>query len=246
MTWAPPQMQAPDTRETDVAGLSKIWMAALISIIGSALSVGVFVSLNIGYVHVALPASGSPLTLTETAVGIVLGIAIVGLVITIISFWFYRDGFLALRKVDPKFSTSPTWALLVIVGLALLALGVIALFAELFSIISCVGTATTMIPASCLNLGALLGVLGLVLVGAIILIVGYIGTLVAIWRLGDRFNNSLFKIAAVLLIFPYLSFVGQILILLAASGARTMVKQHPGMGYTTMPSVMAPPPPPPS
>jgi hypothetical protein len=245
MTWGPPQIQPPDTRETDVAGLSKIWTAALISIIGTALSVAVLVALETGYLRAALPSSGSPLTITQTAVGIVLGLAIAGLAISVVSFWYYREGFVAFRKVDARFSSSPTWALMVIIGLILLALGVVALFAELLSLISCVGTSTTTIPPSCVNLGALLGSLGLLLIGAIILIIGYIGTLVAIWRLGDRYGNSLFKIGAVLLIFPYLSFVGQILVLVAASGARTQVQQRPGTGFATMPSMMAPPPPPP-
>jgi hypothetical protein len=243
--WGPPPVQPPDTRETDVAGLSKIWTAALISIIGTALSVAVLIALETGYLRAALPASGSPLAITQTALGLVLGLAIVGLAISVVSFWYYREGFIAFRKVDPRFSSSPTWALLVIIGLILLVLGIAALFAELFSLISCVGPSTTTIPPGCINLGALLGSLGLVLVGAIILIIGYIGTLVAIWRLGDRFGNSLFKVGAVLLIFPYLSFVGQILVLVAASGARTQVRQRPQTGFGTMPSVMAPPPPPP-
>jgi hypothetical protein len=241
-----PQTPPLDTRETDVEGLSKIWTAALISIIGTALGIAVFVALEVGYVRAALPASGSPLTLSEAAVGLVLALAIVGLATSAVSFWYYRNGFVAFRKVDPKFSTSPTWALLVIVGLVLLAVGVIVLSVELLSIVSCVGAPSKTIPASCVQPGALLGAVGLLLIGAIILIIGYVGSLVAIWRLGDRYGNSLFKIGAVLLIFPYLSFVGQILVLVASSQARTQVQQRPGTGFATMPSVMAPPPPPPA
>lgn len=245
MTWGPPQVQPPDTRVTDLAALSKIWVAALISVVGSVLGIAVPLLLSsTGYFRIVIPASGSALPFAESALYTVLGLAVAGLAISMVAFWFYRDGFLAVRRVDNRFSSSPTWALLVIIGLILLVLGLAVLFASLIALVSCVGTATT-IPASCVNLGGLLGGVALLFVAIIILLIGYIGTLVSIWRLGDRYGDSLFKIGAVLLIIPYVAFVGQILILVAASKAQTQVRQHPPGGYVTAPSVMSPPPPPP-
>lgn len=242
MAWGPPP-RAPDTRAADLGALSKIWTAALISILGSLLGVAVPLALSFGhYISFSIPATGSTVTYGVTALYTVLGIGIVGIVISIVAFWFYRDGFLALRPVDPRFASSPTWALLVIIGLIMVSLGLVAVLVGLVQTLSCVGTSTT-VPATCVNIGALLGGVGLLLVGVIVLLIGYIGTLVAIWRLGTRYDNSLFKIGAVLLIIPFLSVVGQILILVAASSAKGRVGQGPAYGMA--PSVPYPPPPPP-
>ena len=243
MTWGPPAVQVPNSREADLKGLSQVWVAALISILGSALGVAVPLALSsTGYFRVSIPAAGSALAFGQTAVYVVLGVALVGLAISIFSFYYYREGFLAFRTVDPRFSSSPTWALLVIIGLVLICLAFVAILAAFAQLIACTGTSTT-IPASCLNVLAVLGGVGLLFVGVIVLLIGYIGTLVAIWRLGDRFGDSLFKVGAVLLIIPFLSIVGQILVLVAASGARSKVQQAPG--YAMAPSMPYPPPPPP-
>ncbi len=243
MAWGPQGQQAPNTREADLSALSKIWTAALVSILGSILGVAVPLTLSFfHYISFTIPATGSAVTYGTTALYLVLGIGLVGLVISIIAFWFYRDGFLALRPVDPRFASSPTWALMVIIGLIMVSLGLVAVLAGIVQILTCTGTSTT-IPASCISLGALLGGLALLVIGAIVLLIGYIGTLVAIWRLGSRYNDALFKVGAVLLIIPYLSIIGQILILVAASGVRKRVEQTPGAGFA--PSVTYPPPPPP-
>jgi hypothetical protein len=247
-TWSPPGPwgsqggAVANPQETDLQGLSKVWIAALISIVGSALGVAVPLALSsTGYFRIALPSSGSAVSYGLGALYLVLGVAVAGLAISIVSFWFYRDGFLSFRRVDIRFASSPTWALLVIIGLVMVCLGLVALLAGLAQVLSCTGVSTT-IPPSCVNVGALLGGAALLLVGAIVLLIGYIGTLVAIWRLGDRFGSSLFKVGAVLLIFPFLSIVGEILILVAASNARSLVQQRPG--YAMAPSVQYPPPPP--
>ena len=241
--WAPPGM-APvaDTRAADIAGLSRVWTAALISIVGSALGVAVPLALSwSGYFTNAIPASGGTVSFDQTSLIAVLGTAMVGLLISIISFWFYRDGFLAIRAVDSRFSTTPTFALLVIVGLVMVAIGLVLVLEGFVQLLSCAGSATV-IPASCINVGALLGGVALLLLGLIILLVGYIGTLVGIWRLGTRYNETLFKVGAILIIIPFLSIIGQILILVGASGARRRIQQTPAYGWT--PSVPQPPPPP--
>jgi uncharacterized protein DUF973 len=246
MTWVPQSAPVVDAPQTDLAALSNIWNAALIAIIGSALGVAVpLVLSSTGYYSFSVPAAGAPVRFTAAHAYAVLGVAVVGVVISVVSFWYYRRGFLALRGIDAKFASSPTWALLVIIGLPILALGLLALLASLLQLLACAGTSIT-IPASCVNVGSLLGGLGLLAIGLIVLFIGYIGTLVAIWRLGDRYGNSLFKIGAVLLIFPFLSIVGQILVLVASSSAQTTVRQRPPMMLApAFPSPPPPPPPPP-
>jgi Protein of unknown function (DUF973) len=242
MPWAPQGPPPPNVREADVKGLSHVWVAALISIVGSALGVAVPLALSSsGYFRISIPTAGSAVSYSLTALYVVLGVAVAGLAISLISFYFYREGFLAFRTVDSRFSSSPTWALLVIIGLILLCLGLVAVLAGIAELIACAGTSTTL-PAGCGSFGVVLGGAGLLLAAVIVLLIGYIGTLVAIWRLGDRFGDSLFKVGAVLLIIPFLSVVGQILVLVAASGARSKIQQIPG--YAVAPSVPYPPSPP--
>jgi len=252
-TWSPQRGWGPqggpvrDAREADLAALSKVWTGALISVVGSALGVAVPLALSSsGHFTISIPASGSTLPFTATALYLVLGVALIGLALSMVSFWFYRDGFIALRGIDARFSSSPTWALLVIIGLVMVWLALVAVLVGLLQLLSCVGAGTT-IPTSCVSLGVLLGGLALLFVGLVVLLIGYIGTLVAIWRLGDRYGNSLFKIGAVMLIIPFLSIVGQILILIGASSAQSQVRQRPA--FAMAPSMAsppsAPPPPPP-
>ncbi len=239
--WGPQGIPPPDTREFDLHALSKIWIAALISVVGSALGVAVPFGLSSsGYFPLTIPTTGGTLSFGSTTLLAVFGVALVGLALSMVAFGFYRAGFVTLRGVDLRFSSAPTWALLVIVGLVVVWLGLLLALSGLLQLVSCTG-ATSPIPASCIPFGAVLGGAALLLVGAILLLVGYIGTLVAIWHLGDRYGESLFKIGAVLLIIPFLSIVGQILILVAASRVETHLRQRPV--YPLAPSVGYPPPP---
>lgn len=232
-----------DTRKVDLAALAQFWRAALLAVVGSVLGIAVpLVLSNTGYFTFDIPTAGSAFHVDQTSLAVVLGVASVGLVISMVSFWMYREGFLSVRSVDAKFSSSPTWALLVIVGLVLFIVGLVTLLEAILQLLSCTGGSTTSIPTSCLNLGPLLGAAGLLLVAAIVLLIGYIGTLVAIWRLGDRYDDPLYKVGAVLLIIPYISFVGQVLVLVATSRAKTKVEQHPP--FAVAPSYPSWPPPP--
>ncbi len=225
ITGGPPRIQTPDARDADLGALSKIWIAALASLVGSvagiAASVG-FVS-TVYYVLTHL-ASRSALSLSVAVLAIVLGLTVAGFAITIVAFWFFRMGFLEVRRVDNGFYRSPTWPLVGIFGLILLALGVVVIL---------------------FVFGGFWGGVALVLIGAILLLIGYIGMMVAIWRLGNRYGDSLFKIGAVLLIIPGVALVGQILVLLAASNTQTRLRRRSGVGFAAAPPMLTPPPPPP-
>lgn len=248
-TWAPPPVwtqpgmpPGPDVRNADLTGLSRVRLAALIAVVGSALGVALPLAFSFtGTFSFSVPAAGSAYTYSGTAIAFVIGTALVGLTLTLVSLWFYREGFLALRTVDGSFSSTPTFALLAVIGLVMVWAGLVLVLVELLTLLSCV-TVGGVIPASCVALGGLLGGLALLLIGLILVLIGYIGTLVGIWRLGTRYGDSLFKIGAVLLIFPFLSVVGEILILVAASHAETRVRQAPPPAYAPSTAPFPPPP----
>ena len=249
--WGPSRVWAPhgappsvDVRQADLAALSRIKLAALIAVVGAALGVALPLALSsLGYFTFTVPTAGGTFSYSQTSLALPIGTVLVGLALTLVSLWFYRDGFQTIRAVDDRFRSAPTYVLLAIIGIVVVLLGLVLLLVELFQILSCAVSGAP-IPTSCISLGGVLGGLALALIGVILLLIGYIGMLVAIWRLGTRYGDSLFKIGAVLLIFPYLSVVGQILILVAASRAESQVRQHAAVP-TYAPSVTTPPPPPP-
>ena len=247
--WVPPPrawgLRTPsplaDTRRADLAALAQVRWAALVALIGSLLGVVVLVLTTTGYYEFGIPAAGSALRVNQAALVALLAVGEGGLGITAVSFGFYRGGFLALRPTDPRFRTSPTWTLLAIVGILLVALGLAVVVGGLLELLACTGGSTASVPAACVDLGTLLGGAVVVFVGGVVALVGLVGTIVAVWRLGDRFDDSFFKIGAILLIIPYASIVGQILVLVATSRAKTKVEQHPP--FAMAPSFPTWPPP---
>ena len=159
--------------------------------------------------------------------GVVLSLPPVALVITVIAvsatveavgLYLYRSAFVTLAPVDRRFSTPGALALVAIVGLVLAVLGVCLLLIALYHAVQCAGSGNPVTQA-CLFTGTFWASLALLAVGGIVAVVGLIGVLLGIWRLGTRYRQSLFKVGAVLLIFPYLNLVGAILIWAGARSA---------------------------
>ena len=116
--------------------------------------------------------------------------------------------------------TPATLALLAIIGAVLVFAGLLWILGQAHQWFQC-AAGVTPIPTSCVSVGPLVGAAGLVVVGAIVYVVGLIGIWLGLWRLGTRYNTSLFKIGMVLIIFPFLDIVGFILIIVAARDARS-------------------------
>ncbi|MGC1839101.1 MAG: DUF973 family protein, partial [Candidatus Acidiferrales bacterium] len=114
--------------------------------------------------------------------------------------------------VDSRFSTPAMLVLMALVSLVILVVAGLGVFYLLYQEALCL---TSQNPAtlSCIEPGTFLALAGILVVTAIVAVVGYIGLLVGIWRLGTRYGEGLFKAAAILLIFPGLSLVGAILII---------------------------------
>lgn len=245
---APPALP-PFHPSNDLAALSRFRVAAVVAILGVAASTVLSSVLSSGG-YLGFPGGSSSFrpftggtfpTFTTMFLVLVIASVLVGIAFLLVSLWFFRTGFVELRSVDPRFARSPTWTLLSMIGLVIVAPGVVVVLLTVSKIASCAGT-TVPVPPACLDLGTLLGGGALFLVGGILAIVGFIGTLVAIWRLGDRYGESLFKVGAVLLIFPLVSLVGQILIFVAARGATSRLNQPRGPVFA--PSIPSAPPPP--
>lgn len=145
--------------------------------------------------------------------GVIFGIAAA---FGLVQLLLYRTGFHTLSEVSAEFSTPSTLALFAIIGVLFLVAGLGLFLVAIYQAIQCVGAGNPLTVA-CLVNGTLWGAVALIVIGGILALVGYIGILLGIWRLGSRFNNALFKVGAILLIIPYLSVVGLILLLVGAT-----------------------------
>ncbi len=74
------------------------------------------------------------------------------------------------------------------------------------------------------SLGVFLGGLVITSIGGIIAFVGIIGgPILGLWRMGSRYDDTLIKVAAILLIIPLLDFVSPILLLVGAHNVKNRI-----------------------
>ena len=205
----------------DRAALGDVRVAAILGLVGVILS---YVSLTITpalseFTGATTTSSGSSFTLDITGLYVLIISGSLGLILVLIEIWYYRSAFKALASYDRSFSTPAGLAMLAFVAILLVAAFLVGFLALLYQAYLCAGSGG-MITAACINAVDILGLaLGLG-IAAILALVGYIGLLIGIWRLGTRYNDSKFKAGAILIIIPFLNIVGLILILIAAHSAR--------------------------
>lgn len=201
-------------QERDRTGLSRVRVASVVALLSGAVTYAVAAVLN--PFQVANVSSGAGGTTVHFHLGWAAGVelAVLG-VLLVLELAFLRYGLRSLSEVDPRFSTPSRFSLLALIGLPLVV-GAAAILLYLVSQASqCAGTGP--LTGSCLPVTSLLWTAALLFVALIVGLVGYIvGILLGIWRMGTRYRNDLFKVGAILLIFPYLSFVGWILVLVGS------------------------------
>ena len=238
--WPPPPSPyapAPPSRpaqspERNRRALEAIQIAAVIALVGFGLSAATLVLTPVGQAFSTTTSGTGANTTVHLHVDLIFvdGLIAVGGVLTLLELGFYRSGFRTLAEEDPRFRTPATLTIVAMIGYAMLLLGAAVLINDLVQAVnSCSGGASNgTLTSGCLFTGSFWGSLALIGVGAIVALVGFIGLLIGIWRLGDRFDDSLFKVGAVLSIFPFLQIIGAILILVGAhSGLARLGRANP-------------------
>ena len=207
------------SRAADRSALSNVQFAAILGLIGAALSIAtLFVTPAFSFVSYTTTSSGTSVSLNMTALWLFAALGAAGLILTIVELWLYREAYRELTPHDARFSSPASLTLMALIALILLIAVGAALVALVYEAIVCAGSGNP-ITSSCISLGEALGLLALVGILAIVLLIGFIGFLIGVWRLGSRYSDGMFKAAAILLIFPVLNIVGTILILIAARSA---------------------------
>ncbi len=214
---------SPSTGDADRHALGQVRLAAVLALLGGALGIAEL-ALNALHPFVASSTTSSGARIvTFQSPGVWAAILVAALVVVVVELVLYRGAFRTLRTYDPRFSAPATLALLALIGIVLVFLGTALLLEEIVSFVGCVGTGPA--SSSCVASSGLLGGLAVVGIGAVVALIGYLGVLVGIWRLGTRYaatgasTETFFRAAAILLIIPYLSLVGAVLLLVAVRGA---------------------------
>jgi len=224
---APPPGPSPQERQKDGEALRAIEIAAIIALVGFAFSAATLVLTpieNVITTTTSSPSTNSTVHFSLNTTFFYVLIAAGGL-FTLLEYAWYRSGFHTLAAYDTRFRTPAALVIVAIVGYILVILGAVIFVNDLGQLVnSCPGGSTSNLTApSCAIPSGFWAALALVLVGAIVALVGFIGLLIGIWRLGTRFSDGLFKAGAILLIFPFLQIIGAILVLVAAHGCRAKV-----------------------
>lgn len=198
---------SPEAEELEghPAGLSQVRTGAFLFLLGSALSVAAPILFSsTGYLRLSIPSPGTYSSGIVSTSLFVPFTFLVGLTFSFVAFWFYHDGFAALRTLDERFRWSPSFAWLAIIGIVLVLVGLAALDLALFAFVLYFG-------------------LGLLALGTVLILVGVIGILVGLWRMGVRYHESLFQVGAFLTLLPFLSLVGQLLVLWGSTRVRSRI-----------------------
>jgi hypothetical protein len=117
----------------------------------------------------------------------------VGGILSLASFALIRSAFSTLKRVDRRFSSPTTLTSFVYAAIALFVvgtfIGAVIVLGTLYSPSGSTADLTTML------MGVYIGI-AIAGLGGILALVGEVGFLLGIWRLGNRYHTSLFKAAA--------------------------------------------------
>jgi len=185
-----------------------------------------------GIITLTIPSAGSSLSTSANTFFIAGMVAVIGIAFAIVSFWFYREGFVAFGPLDERFKWSATYASLAILGLAFVLPGLVLVLVVLFPCVTPSGA----VAIDCASLGTIFVGLVILLIGLVLLALGYVGTLAGIWRLGDFYGESLFNVGAVMILFPFLSVIGQVLVLVGAGRSQSKIRRSSSTALRAAPA----------
>ncbi|MCI4362964.1 MAG: DUF973 family protein [Thermoplasmata archaeon] len=206
-------------RRYDAAALSRIELGGALGILGALFGWGylaVSSATSLGSTTLTTSSSGAPkISVSTGGVELLLALAAVSALLEVVQLVYLLGAFRELREFDDGFETPSKLVWLALIGLPLLLLAVALLLTDALSLAQCVNALPPggSAQASCSGqLGSLVGATGLFLLAGVLSLIGWIALLLGVWRLGAHFNESNFRAAAILLIIPFLSVVGFVLI----------------------------------
>lgn len=200
-----------------VAGLVASWVFSFY-VIGTVFSSSALTSLGSNPTPAQVSDALGPLFQSISyTIPVTLIIGVAGLV-------SLTAGFRALKRVDPpRFSYPSNFMLLMIAGVIIATAGLVPFLNGLLGVISQVPTSPSATPSAALvsAFGSILVFVLIAGLGGLLALIGLIGGLMlGLWRVGSRYNETLFKLGAIFVIIPFLDIVAPILVAVAAHQVR--------------------------
>ncbi|HTZ61045.1 MAG TPA: DUF973 family protein [Thermoplasmata archaeon] len=228
---APSGVPTAATRDRDLRALTNVQWAAVLALVGTLLSLFISFGTNATeFLTVTTSGSSSSLSISSSALYTLIVIGFIAIVLEVVQVVLYRGAFTTLAPIDERFSTPGKLVLLLLVGIVLAVVAAIGLVVLLVQAVNCAGNQP--LTSACLDVGSVLTILVLLLLVVVVVVIGFIGLLLGIWRLGSRYDETVFKVGAILLIIPVLNVIGVILILVGAHSALGRIATRPSSPTT--------------
>ncbi|MGA7922778.1 MAG: DUF973 family protein [Thermoplasmata archaeon] len=145
----------------------------------------------------------------------VIGVILVGALISLVGVLLYVLSFSALRKTHSGFGGPMGLGIVGIVGVLIVIGGLGGYLYEVYQAVACTSTASV---TACVNFNSLFYLETLLLFGLLLTFLGVIGLLIGIYRIGSRYNSTITKVGGIFYILPGLSLVAPFLVLAGAQG----------------------------
>ena len=222
---------APDPRvaAAERSGIQRARIASLSILVALIVSiVGPFVLLIIDGVSIArFGIHFGTNSFTVTLLTQIVEVLAVGVALIVIAIILYLASFAAFRRVQPGFTAPLVCGIIGAIGFLLILGGIASYLSQIFSAVAC---SQTNAPASCINFTSIFVALGAVLLGALLALIGWIGLIIGIYRIGKRYHSTLTKVGAILYIIPLLNIIAPILVFVGISGIRPLTPPPPPPG----------------
>ncbi|HTZ61617.1 MAG TPA: hypothetical protein VMC82_03115 [Thermoplasmata archaeon] len=175
---------AIQAREFDQKGAGRIGLGAGLGFVGAIVTIVVPVI----FLFVAADFPGGFFTISPTLVEVTSLLVLTGAILLLLSLFFYRRSFSALRKVDPRFYVASVLCILGSLGflLLLVAAGIVA--GNTGSLLTCVQGHPSH-ALSCLESGQPFGAVTAIL-GFLLGWLGGVGIMIGLFVAGDRFRSG--------------------------------------------------------
>jgi MFS family permease len=145
----------------------------------------------------------------------------VGFLVAIVAVVLYLLSFVAFRKVQNGFGGPMGLVVVGILGMFLIFVGFVDVLQQFLAAASCLAHNTT---SDCISVGSLYGAVLAVFFGFIFALVGWIGLILGIYRIGKRYGSAVTRVGAILMIVPIANLVAPILILVGVHASLRSVE----------------------
>lgn len=216
-----------------IRGLIKIRIAAILAIVSFAVGVAMDVILisvlNNSFFFSGLSTGGTSPSSAEiqaltALMNYIIILALVTTAITLASVYFLFSGFGPLRDLNSRLGAGRTGSLLYAVGIILL-IPTLLYFLYLFTTLVPGNPGGTVSTANLGSVSALIGIIFLLLAGAIIVLIGVIFLAIGLYRIGDIFGDTATRVGGIL--YVLLNIVGAILLVIGLSSIINRIRSNP-------------------